>query len=93
MMTQTSAEVLALQALSWLVGQEELLPGFFSATGAGPGDLAALAGTPEFLGAVLDFMLQEDEMILRFAADCGIAPELPAQARAHLPGGAGPHWT
>lgn len=93
MMEQESAETLGLQALGWLLGQDELLPQFLSATGAAPDDLRRLAAQPEFLGAVLDFLLMDDSMVLAFAEAAGVPPELPYQARQLLPGGAGPHWT
>ncbi len=92
-MTRDLAETLALQALGWLLGQDELLPGFLSASGAAPGDLGRLAREPEFLAAVLDFLLQEDGMVMAFCDAAGLRYEAPMQARVLLPGGPGPHWT
>lgn len=92
-MRQETAEAVALQALGWLLTQEELLPQFLNATGAAPGDLRQLAAQPEFLGAVLDFLLGADALVLAFAEAAEIGPELPMQARAALPGGAVPDWT
>jgi hypothetical protein len=92
-MRQNSAETLALQALGWLLSRDDLVPQFLAATGAAPGDLRALAADPGFLGAVLDFLLTEDQMVQAFAADAGIAPDLPMRARAALPGGMVPDWT
>lgn len=92
-MRQETAESVALQALGWLLAQEELLPQFLDATGAAPDDLRQLAAQPEFLGAVLDFLLGADTMVLAFAEAAGIGPDWPMQARAALPGGAVPDWT
>lgn len=92
-MRQESAETFALQALGWLLSQEELLPQFLSASGAAPQDLRALAQDPVFLGAVLDFVLGDDSLVLALSAALETAPELPMQARQALPGGSGPHWT
>lgn len=92
-MRQESAEAFALQALVWLLSQEDLLPQFLSASGAAAHDLHALAQDPVFLGAVLDFVLGDDAMVLALSAALPCAPELPLQARTALPGGAGPHWT
>ena len=39
-----AAETLALQALAWLVSNDELLPVFLGATGASEADLRARAG-------------------------------------------------
>ena len=87
------AETVALQALGWLAGQEELFPVFLGATGATAEHVAAAAGQPAFLGAVLDFLLQDDAWIVGFCDMAGLDYTAPMQARAALPGGALPHWT
>ncbi|MCZ8153175.1 MAG: DUF3572 domain-containing protein [Rhodobacteraceae bacterium] len=87
------AETVALQALGWLAGQEELFPLFLGATGASATQVAAAAGEPAFLGAVLDFLLQDDAWIVGFCDAAGLDYGLPMQARAALPGGELPHWT
>ncbi|WP_151717220.1 DUF3572 domain-containing protein [Gemmobacter serpentinus] len=92
-MRQESAETFALQALGWLLTQDELLPQFLSASGAAPQDLRDLAQDPVFLGAVLDFLLGDDSLVLGLSAALNCPPEQPLQARMALPGGAGPHWT
>jgi len=90
---RTAAETLALQALGWVFGQEELVPQFLAATGAAPQDMARLAGDAQFLGAVLDFLLTEDALVIGFCDAQGLAYDRPMRARALLPGGPGPHWT
>lgn len=87
------AETVALQALGWLAGQDELFPLFLGATGASAEQMAEAAGKPAFLGAVLDFLLQDDAWIVGFCDMAGLDYTLPMQARAALPGGALPHWT
>ena len=87
------AETVALQSLSWLLADDELLPRFLAATGADPSQLVNLAREPVFLGAVLDFLLTEDSLVLGFAEAAGLAPEAVLRARAGLPGGDVPHWT
>lgn len=87
------AETVALQALGWLAGQDELFPVFLGATGATAEQVAAAAGQPAFLGAVLDFLLQDDAWIVGFCDMAGLDYTAPLQARAALPGGALPHWT
>lgn len=89
----TQAEVLALQALGWIAGQDDLLAGLLGASGATLDDLRARAGDPAFLAAVLDFVLLEDASVLAFAAHAGVAPDRVLRARAGLPGGDLPHWT
>ncbi len=88
-----SAETLALTVLGWLIGDEELLPVFLGATGAGESDLRDRAGDPEFLGSVLDFLLMDDAWVVRFCDAQGLAYDAPMRARAALPGGAQVHWT
>ena len=79
---QESAETLALQALGWLVAQDELLPQFFAATGANALTLPTQAADPEFLGAVLDFLLMEDATVIAFCAKAsGLEAAAPSAAR------------
>lgn len=92
-MRAEQAETVALQALGWLAGQEELFPVFLGATGASATQVAAAAAEPGFLAAVLDFLLQEDGWVMGFCDAAGLAYTVPMQARAALPGGALPHWT
>ena len=92
-MQREDAETLALGALTWLAGHDELLPVFLGATGAGEADLRAGAADPEFLGALLDFLLLDDAWVTEFAGGAGLPAERVAEARRALPGGDLPHWT
>jgi len=92
-MKQESAETLALQALTWLAGQEDLIGAFLNATGSSAADLAGGAARPEFLGSVLDFLVMEDAWVIAFCDAHGVRYEAPMQARAALPGGETVHWT
>lgn len=93
MSSQEMAETLGLQALAWIAGNDDLLPAFLGATGASGAELAAAAGKPEFLAAVLDFLLMEDAWVIAFCDASGLAYTAPLQARARLPGGNALHWT
>lgn len=88
-----AAETLALQALAWLVGNEELLPVFLGSTGAGEDELRARAAEPEFLVSVLDFLMMDDAWVVGFCDATETPYEHPMQARAALSGGAQMHWT
>lgn len=88
-----SAETLALKALGWLAGNDELLPVFLGSTGASESDLREQAADPAFLGSVLDFLTMDDAWVMAFCDSLGIAYEIPMQARMALPGGAQVHWT
>lgn len=92
-MQQEPAQVLALQALAWIAGDEDRLAGFMATTGAAPDDLRARAADPDFLGAVLDFLLMDDQFIIGFCDSQGLPYTTPQAARAALPGGASFHWT
>lgn len=87
------AQVLAIQALGWIAGNDELFPLFLSATGAGMVELRARAADPEFLAAVLDFLLQDDRWVVAFCDAEGHPYTAPQSARAALPGGAVMNWT
>lgn len=88
-----SAQTLALTALSWLVGNEELLPVFLGSTGAAASDLHDRAAEPEFMASVLDFLMLDDSWVMAFCDANSVAYDQPAQARAVLSGGADIHWT
>lgn len=90
---RVSAEVLALQAVSWLATDSDLLGAFLNETGAEPGSLAAGVKQPAFLAAVLDFILAQDQRVLDCAAALETSPQKVTEARAFLPGGDVPNWT
>lgn len=92
-LTRETAETTALQALGWLVGNEELLPVFLGATGASESDLRAAAGDAEFLGSVLDFLLMDDAWVIAFCDAQTLPYERVMEARQALPGGGAVHWT
>jgi hypothetical protein len=87
-LSQDSAELVAIEALSWLVGNDELLPVFLGATGAGEADLRQRAKDADFLASVLDFLLNDDAWISAFCDGAEYAYDYPLRARAALPGGA-----
>lgn len=90
---QEVAETLALRALGWLMADEGQRDAFMAATGTDPRDLGRLVREPEFLGAVLDFLLADEPRLLAFCEAEAVRPEDPMRARAALPGGDLPHWT
>lgn len=87
------AEGTAIGALGWLASQEGLLPEFLSITGASFEGLREAAAQPEFLGAVMDFILADDARVIAYCDDAGIPYSEPMRVRAVLPGGDLPHWT
>lgn len=88
-----TAETLALQALGWLAGNDDLLPVFLGATGASEADVRARATDPVFLGAVLDFLMMDDAWVISFCDAVSAPYDRIMQARAALPGGEQVNWT
>lgn len=90
---QEAAETLALRALGWIAGQDDVLAGFMAASGIGPQDLGAAAGQAEFLGAVLDYVLGDEDRLVAFCDAAGLDYGAPMAARRALPGGREVNWT
>ncbi|MGR3712446.1 MAG: DUF3572 domain-containing protein [Shimia sp.] len=88
-----AAETMALDALAWLVTNDELLPVFMGATGASVDDLRARAGEADFLGSVLEFLTMDDAWVVAFCDTKGLAYEQPMMAAHVLLGSARMHWT
>ena len=59
-MQQEAAELIAVKALGWLAGNDDLMPVFLGATGSSADDLRAQANDPAFLISVLDFLTMDD---------------------------------
>ena len=91
-MLRESAEVIGLKALGWLAANEELLPVFLGSTGASEADVRAGISDPDFLGALLDFIMMDDAWITSFCDAEGLAYDQPMMARMALPGGEQMHW-
>ncbi|MBI1170577.1 DUF3572 family protein [bacterium] len=92
-MGRETAETIAAQALAWIAGDAERINGFLNLSGLSPAELMAQAGDPRTLGAVLDYLLTEDRLIMAFCDEAGLAYAVPQAARAALPGGETWHWT
>ncbi len=92
-MTAEQAEIIALQALAWLVGNEELCPIFLGATGGSADDLRARANDPDFLASVLEFITMDDAWVIAFCDSVSLAYDKPLRARYALPGAEQVNWT
>ena len=92
-MHQENAQVIALQALEWVAGNDELFPVFLGASGASIEDVRNRAGDSEFQLAVLDFLLMDDDWVLAFSQAMSIDPQSVWTARQSMPGGGDLHWT
>lgn len=85
-LTSGDAETIALRALAFLAADPSRLEPFLAATGLGPATLRAAAQEPGFLAGVLDHVAGNDSLLLEFAANLSLNPEIVAQARAALSG-------
>ncbi len=92
-MRQEFAETIALQALAWLVGNDELCPIFLGSTGVSESELRARAGEADFLSSVLEFLMMDDAWVMSFCDSAGLPYETLMKARMALPGGAQMNWT
>ncbi|MBT3790630.1 MAG: DUF3572 domain-containing protein [Alphaproteobacteria bacterium] len=90
-MTPDSAQIIALQALAWIASDEDLLQAMLERTGASGDDLRANAADPDFLGAVMDFLMENEEALTDFCETSSLKPEMARQVRHALPG-ATPEW-
>lgn len=85
-LTRDEAETLAIQAVAFLAGQEEHFLRFVALTGTTVDTLRESLADAAVLGAVLDFVLADEALLLAFCASAAIAPDRPARARRLLPG-------
>lgn len=90
---QDRAEALALQALGWIAGNEDMLATFLGATGVAPADLRQRLHEPDFLASVLDFLLMDDAWVMGFCDACGMDYGAPRRARVALPGASVADWS
>ena len=87
------AEIVAVQALSFLAGDPQRLGAFLAESGIGPETLRSAAADPRFLVSVLDFVLRDDLTVKAFANASQLHPTNIAAARQVLGEALGdPHW-
>lgn len=80
------AELIALNALTWLAGDATRLEGFMRTTGINLETLRAAAGEPGLLASVLDHVLQDERLLLAWCRDEGHDAAKIRQFRQRLPG-------
>ncbi|MBA2587388.1 MAG: DUF3572 domain-containing protein [Alphaproteobacteria bacterium] len=85
-MTPDRADVLALEGLGWLAGQEDGIQRFLTEAGIDAATLREAAGTPGMNVALLDFLLGHEDLLLPFCENLSIAPKDVHMAR-HVLGG------
>ena len=83
------AEIVAIQALSFVAGDPDRLGLFLAETGIGPDTLRKSATEPKFLASVLDFVLRDDATVKAFAKASDLHPSNVMAARKVL---GDPEW-
>ena len=83
------AEIVAVQALSFIASDPERLGLFLAETGIGPETLRTAAADPRFLASVLDFVMRDDATVKAFADASQLHPTNIAAAQQVL---GDPHW-
>ena len=78
------AEIVAVQALSFIAGEPERLGAFLAESGLGPETLRSAAANPQFLAHVLDFVMRDDATVKAFAAASQLHPTNSAAAHQAL---------
>jgi hypothetical protein len=78
-------EALALQALAFLMADDDRRSRFLGLTGLDGNAVRALAHDQHGLGAVLDYLLGFEPLLLEFAAETGVDPAVIATQRRRLP--------
>jgi hypothetical protein len=78
------AEIVAVQALSFIAGDPERLGLFLAESGIGPETLRTAATEPRFLSSVLDFVMRDDATVKAFAAASQLHPTNIAAAHQAL---------
>jgi Protein of unknown function (DUF3572) len=85
-MPREAAELLAIQALTFLAEEPERLARFLALAGIGPEAIRAAASEPRFLNGLLDHIASDEALLLQFAAQAGVDPAEIGRARAALAG-------
>ena len=81
------AEALGIDALAFLAAEPERLERFMALAGIDLSTIRDVAGDPAFLAAVLDHLMADEPLLLAFAANKGVKPEVIVRAAHTLGGG------
>jgi hypothetical protein len=78
------AEIVAIQALTFIAGEPGRLGLFLAETGIGPETLRTAAADPKFLASVLEFVMRDDATVKAFAKASQLHPTNVAAAHQVL---------
>ncbi len=80
------AESLALEALVWILSEQDRAERLLAVTGLDPDDLRTRAGEPAVLSAVLGFLENYEPDLIACAESLGVRPEALVRARGQIDG-------
>jgi hypothetical protein len=90
-MNRNAAEILAVEALTFLASDSERLGRFLALTGISPQEIRAVARDPGFLASVLDHLMSDERLLIAFADQAGHqASDVPRARQAIAPAQRGP---
>lgn len=89
-LTLDEAEQIAIAGLAFLAERPEHLARFLALSGIGPETLRAAAADPGFLAGILDFLMNDESMLLEFTETHRLRPMLVAVAHHRLDGSSDP---
>ena len=92
-MDREIAETRALEVLTWVLSEEDLIQVFMGATGASQNDLRSNTLSHEFLISILDFVLMDDRWVISCSKFLNIDPSQIQLIRISLDGGQEVTWT
>jgi hypothetical protein len=85
-MNQENAEILALKGLTFLANDGSALERFLAVTGTTGQELRERAEEPEFLAALLDFLMGDEPLLTAFCESEALDAATLHSARRALPG-------
>ena len=85
-MNTENAEAVAIQALAWIAGEDELMMRFLALSGLTADTMRSAAADPGFLSGVLAFLMGHEPTLEQFCAATDTAPEMVVAAYKALGG-------
>ncbi|MEH6474984.1 MAG: DUF3572 domain-containing protein [Sneathiella sp.] len=85
-MNQELADIIALQAVTYLLSDEKRISWLLGDTGLSSDDLRQAPNSPDILAGIIDFLLSHENILVDFCTECEIDPTLLQQIRPFFPG-------
>jgi len=86
-MNQDLADIIALQAVTYLLSDEKRISWLLGETGLSTTELQQSPDTPEILAGILDFLMAHEDMLIDFCDTNKIDPASFQRMRHFFPGG------